>query len=217
MCWHHGSKPYQYSSRAEAPFSRHPWYSPSVYFHHRYWHLLGPHGCPTAHHLPGTGSHRMDHHGLRGHRGWPRVCWICHGVPSLWLLLLVSGDILWTRHWLSAFVGLLLHQQTGHWCNQKPAGSDVSFYITVKSHSHGVPIHLPFSYLYNSLFQQRKHIGLSKGNPPVPIVWKECAYLYVNMIPENDGSNNHICVPSIFNSSRFVLRNDASHVITVTS
>ena len=125
---YHGSTllPCHYPSGAEAPFSQSPCHGPCIQLHHRYRYLLGPHGCPTAYHLPGTGSHRLDHHGLRRHRGWHRVCWICHGVPTLWLLLLVSGDILWARHWLSAVVDVLSYIEAGKWCHQMLTCSNVS-------------------------------------------------------------------------------------------
>ena len=118
--------PCHYPSGAEAPFSQSPVHGPCIQLHHRYWYLLGSHGCPTAYHLPRTGSHRLDHHGLRRHRGWHRVCWICHGVPALWMLILVSRDILWARHWLSTTVDVLSYLEAGKWCHQMLTCSNVS-------------------------------------------------------------------------------------------
>ena len=112
---------------AETQFPHPPIHGSCIQLHHRYWYLLGPHGCPTAYHLPGTGSRYLDHYGLRRHRGWSRLCRICHGVPSLWLLVLVHGDLLWTSRRIYTVVDVRLSLEAWSRCHQMPACSNVSF------------------------------------------------------------------------------------------
>ena len=163
MYWYHGFEhcACQYIGWAETQLSHPPHHHYCVHFHHRHRYLLGPHGCPSAYHLPRTGSHHLDHHGVCRHGGWsclfmlnmPRCSHAVAVHTCTWRCFMGQPSAFYSCGCTSWFIGRAVMPSNVYLQRRK----SLNWHVTLPSHEHhDVPNHRHIDCFIQILVQAQK-------------------------------------------------------------